>query len=134
MRLAMTLLALIFCTLAQAQRGSVDVEFSSTRLDSLISINQRSNYNQTTIDGYRIQIYSGSGVSAKKEAHEIRDRFIELFPREKVLVRYDAPFWRVKVGDYRSRSEAMALLETVKRRFPGAYTVKDKEVHKNAFK
>lgn len=134
MRFVMTLLALTFCMFAQAQRSSVEVTYSSAKLDSLISINQRSNYNQTSLEGYRIQIFSGSGVSAKKEAHEIRDKFIELFPREKVQVRYDAPFWRVKIGDYRSRSEAMALLEVVKRKFPGAYTVKDKEVHKNAFK
>lgn len=135
MRFILTLLALSFSLWAQAQSiGNVEVEFSSARLDSLMSINQRSNYNQTKIEGYRIQIYSGSGIAAKQEAIDAENKFLELYPREKVYRRYDAPFWRVKVGDYRFRSEAMSLLEKIKRRFPGAYTVRDKEVSKKSFK
>ncbi|MCQ2214609.1 MAG: SPOR domain-containing protein [Bacteroidales bacterium] len=135
MRLLTILLALLFGVFAQAQSvGTVDVEFSSARLDSLMSINQRTNYNQTRLEGYRIQIYSGSGVASKKEAEEIEAKALKLFPREKIYLRYYAPFWRVKIGDYRFRSEAMVLLAQVKRHFPGAYTVRDNEVSKKSFK
>ncbi|MCF0191435.1 MAG: SPOR domain-containing protein [Marinilabiliaceae bacterium] len=115
-------------------KGSVQVEYSSLKLDSLINYNVKSNYNQTTLDGFRIQIYSGSGVSAKQEAQAAQSKFLELFPLEKAIVIYSAPFWRVRIGDYRYRSEALSLLNRVKKQFPGAYTVRDNTIRKRSFK
>lgn len=119
---------------AQAQTTKVDVHYSTASLDSLFIVNQQNNYNKKNIDGYRIQIYSGSGVAAKKEALDSKVKFLSQFPNEKVYVVYSAPFWRVRIGDYRFRSEAMTLLGKVKRQFPGSYTVKDNSIRKKNFK
>ncbi len=116
-----------------AQSGTATVKLHGTSLDSLFIYNSRTNYNQTTLDGYRIQIYSGSGSTAKKDALTAQNKFLELYPNEKIHVSYSAPFWRVRVGDYRYRSEAMRLLSRVKRQFPGSYVVRDNTVRKNVF-
>lgn len=115
------------------QVGKLTVECATPQLDSLLRINVRTNYNQSTIDGYRIQIYSGSGIQARKEAEQTRTRFLELFPTQKVVVVYNAPFWKVRVGDYRFRSEALHLLEKVKICFPGSYAVRDNTIPKKVF-
>lgn len=96
--------------------------------------NERTNANQATLEGYRIQIYSGSGVSAKQEAFAAQTKFLESFPNEKVYLAFNAPFWRVRVGDYRFRSEALPLLERVKRQFTGSYLVRDNAIRKQEFK
>lgn len=120
-------------TMAQ-KTGSLKVEFMSTSLDSLITHCQRSNYNQTQIDGFRVQIYSGSGIKSKEEASEAQARFVKSYPDQKAYLIYNAPFWRVRVGDFRSRSEALALLQRVKGSFGGSYVVRDNTVRKKNFR
>lgn len=119
---------------AKAQSRTAATQYSSAALDSLFMLTLRGNYNQPSLDGYRVQIYSGSGPSAKKAALDAKANFLKLFPNERVYVRYDAPFWRVRVGDFRFRSEALPLLSRVKRHFAGSYTVKDNNVRKKTFK
>ncbi len=121
-------------TASAQSSGTLKVDFMTQSLDSLIIHSERSNYNQTQLDGFRIQIYSGSGIKSKDEATAAQSRFMRLFPEQKVYVIYNAPFWRVRVGDYRSRSEAMTLLNTVKQSFGGSYVVRDNTVRKKNFR
>ena len=114
--------------------GRLEVQDMSNGLDSLIQKQRKSNENQTTLDGFRIQIYSGSGVSAKAEAQAAEKKFSEMYPKEKVYVIYNAPFWRVRVGDFRYRSEAMGLLKRLSVVFTGSYMVRDNTVKKKTFR
>lgn len=131
MKLLLTVLALLFTVSMRAQIGSVKVEFSSANLDSLVSINQRTNYNQNNLDGYRIGLYSGA---SKQEAMEVENQVLSMFPQVAVERKWDAPSWRVRIGNFRFRSEAITLLQSVKKVFPGAYIARDKDVKKSAFK
>ena len=134
MAMALTATSL-FTTEANAQQaGTLNVEFMTPSLDSLITHCQRSNYNQTQLDGFRVQIYSGSGIKSKDEAASAQARFLKAFPDKKAYIIYNAPFWRVRVGDFRSRSEAMAMLNEVKPSFSGSYIVRDNTVRKKNFR
>lgn len=135
LRTLLTTLAAIFIVSATtAQNGSVSVTCHAAKLDSLITCNARTNANQATLEGYRIQIYSGSGSTAKQEAFAAQTKFLESFPNENVYMVYNAPFWRVRVGDYRFRSEAIPLLNRVKWQFMGSYLVRDNAIKKKEFK
>lgn len=129
-----SLLALTLSATAAAQTsGKLNVSFMTTSLDSLIIHNERSNNNQTSIEGFRIQIYSGSGITSKDDAAETQARFAKMYPAEKSYIIYNAPFWRVRVGDYRTRSEALRLLNKVQGSFSGSYIVRDNTVKKQNF-
>lgn len=119
---------------AQETRGTLNVRFMTASLDSLVRYSAQSNANQTTLDGFRIQIYSGSGVTSKNDAAETQARFMKMYPEEKAYIIYNAPFWRVRVGDYRTRSEALRLLSKLGGSFSGSYIVRDNTVRKQTFK
>lgn len=70
------------------------------------------------VPGYRIRIYSGSGIGAKEEQQRVRARFLSLYPDIDAYYQYDEPFFKVYVGDCRTRSEALILYDRVKRNFP----------------
>lgn len=78
------------------------------------------------VDGYRIQLYSSSGTNAKKNAQQIYDQFLELFPDDNVYLSYSEPYFRVRVGNYRNRFEANAALTLIKNQFTGAFITSDK--------
>jgi hypothetical protein len=98
-------------------------------VDSLLM----SNYNKmiaknmlsSGIPGYRIRIYSESGIGAKKEQQQVRARFLSLYPGLDAYNRYDEPFFKVYVGDCRTKSDALKLNDRIKRDFPNPIVVPD---------
>jgi len=68
--------------------------------------------------GFRIQIYSGS---SRNEAYAVQARFQQQFEDISTYVSYTQPNYRVKVGDFRSRSEAQAFMSEIRRSFPTVF-------------
>lgn len=74
---------------------------------------------------YWIRIYSGSTHSARDEAYETKARFLKKYEGIRNDVIYDDPNFKVYIGGYRSKSETLKLLNTIKRDFPTAFIVYD---------
>lgn len=81
--------------------------------------------------GFRIQVFSSNVQrTAKAEAFEIEKEIRTAFPELGVYVSYISPFWKVRVGDFRTSSEAQAFQPELISAFPNLkkaiYTVKEK--------
>lgn len=74
------------------------------------------------IDGYRIQLYNG----LEAESHQVRTKFLTLYPDMKAEITYKAPEWKVQVGNFRTRLEADKSLLKIKEQFPGSLVVRAK--------
>ena len=72
----------------------------------------------TGVPGYRIRIFSESGLGAKEEQQKCRARFLSLYPDVDAYHAYEEPFFKVYVGDCRTRSEALLLYDRIKKDFP----------------
>lgn len=71
------------------------------------------------IAGFRIQVFSDNNSrTAKNEARTKSQNITEAFPHLRTYVTYDAPYWRLRVGDFRSRTDAEEAAEEIKSRFP----------------
>jgi hypothetical protein len=68
--------------------------------------------------GYRIQIYMDNSPKAKNEAIRIESLFKEMFSDVTAYVRYNAPNWKVLVGDFRTREEAVVFEQTIRSFLP----------------
>lgn len=69
--------------------------------------------------GYRIQLFSGNNArTAKNEATHRASLIDTQFPEYASYVSYDAPYWRLKVGDFRNYEEASAALSRLKAAMP----------------
>ena len=84
-----------------------------------------SNEANPRIEGFRIQLYSGTGAKARQEAQEVKTKMLSSYPDVSVLVEYNAPFWRVRTGSFRHKHEALPLLKRIKPGFPNSYIVRD---------
>jgi len=91
-----------------------------------------SNKSNSGIPGYRIRIFSGSGVGAKDEQQRVKARFLTLYPDIDAYNRYDEPFFKIYVGDCRTKSEALKLMDKINGNFPNTFIVGDFIVPKNA--
>lgn len=82
------------------------------------------------IDGYRVQIYSSNRQQeAKQEALELESKMKSVI-HEPIYIQYATPFWRVRIGNFRTLNDATAFKEEFLRHFPnmrsGTYVVRDK--------
>lgn len=69
--------------------------------------------------GYRIQVFDDNNVRTAKQEARNRQHQIEMrFPEFKTYVSFNSPYWRVKVGDFRSRGEAESAMAEIKHAFP----------------
>lgn len=69
--------------------------------------------------GYRIQAYSGNNARQSKGEADRRAALISgTFPEHAIYVTFDAPYWRLKIGDFKTYEDASAALSIMKAQFP----------------
>ena len=73
---------------------------------------------RTVARGFRVQIYMGS---RRSDAYAAQARFQRTFSDIETYVTYEQPNFRVKVGDFRSRSEAEQLMRGLRQQFNNVF-------------
>lgn len=109
----------------QLDQGEV-VVFQDMRINELLYNHLEQNKRKEGVPGYRIRIYSNLGNTARDESQDIKARFYELFPEIPIYREYDSPYFKVYVGDYRTKIDALEDFKNIRRIFPAAFIVPDK--------
>lgn len=78
-----------------------------------------------TISGYRVRIFFDNKQSARVESEKALKKFESIFHDVWAYRTYTNPYFKVTVGDCRTKSEAMALLGRIQKVFPSAFVVKE---------
>lgn len=92
-------------------------------LDSLVNRNIEENRSQQTLPGYRIQLFSGS---ERNNAIALRQKFKTDFPNETAYLIYQQPYFKLRVGDYRSLIEAQQMFLQLQKNYKQLLIVPDK--------
>ncbi|WKK82298.1 SPOR domain-containing protein [Marivirga arenosa] len=91
-------------------------ELLNKKLDTLAENNKEIRY----VNGYSIQIYSGSSSA---EAYQARDTARVVLPEIRTDVEYRQPIYKVRVGRFTERLEVQRTLLKLKPKFPSAISV-----------
>ncbi len=75
--------------------------------------------------GYRVRIYFDNSQNARTISEQIVDTFKVHYPGVPVFRIYDNPYFKVTVGEFRSKSDAMRFLEAIRREYPTVFLVKE---------
>lgn len=77
------------------------------------------------ISGYRIRIYFDNNQNARSRSGDVSAQFASRFPSIQVYRTYTNPYFKVTVGDFRTKSDAMHLLKQIEADFPSAFVVRE---------
>ena len=77
------------------------------------------------LDGYRIRIFFDNRQSARTDSEKMEKDFSAAHPDIPVYRSYVNPYFKVTVGDFRTKSEAMQLLRSIVKEYPTAFVVKE---------
>jgi hypothetical protein len=112
---------------AQTDSGSITVH-KDPRIDNLIK--KQIEINELTtrdarrfVPGFRILVMS---TNDRTKANNAKTKIYQEFPELKAYLMWQAPFLKLKVGDFRTREEAEEYLAEIQRYFPsGVYIIRD---------
>ena len=121
--LLLLLSTVVLCGYTQ-KRGKLQVNKDS-RLERLMK-KQRDLYAaNSTMNGYRVQIFMEIGNDAVSHAESVRGAFSAAFPELPVYLTYEQPYYRLRVGDFRNRVEAEKYVRLIKPQFNLAFVTAD---------
>lgn len=83
------------------------------------------NSSQRKINGFRIRVFFDNKQDSRVKSESVKDSFIELFPEIEAYRTYDNPYFKVTVGDFRTRSDAMKFFRRIERLYPSAFIVRE---------
>ncbi|MCB9015952.1 MAG: SPOR domain-containing protein [Lentimicrobiaceae bacterium] len=107
-----------------AQSGEVEV-ISDPRINQLVEKHIYLNQHQSTLEGWRVQIFFDSGANSKRRASDVLNRFSSVYPDTQAYLSFKEPYYRVRVGDFRSRLEAEGFKKTIQAEYPNAFATSD---------
>ena len=119
----------LFILLPSLSVAQADTTLSEN--ESIISINEKgintlvSKYEailkaRNGVNGWRVQIMF---KTKKEEIQQLKIAFIKLYPEIPAYLEYDAPYYRVRVGNCKTKLEAIKIKHQISKKFPGAYPV-----------
>ena len=79
-----------------------------------------------TLNGYRIRIFFDNSQNARQNSGGAYGTFLKIFKGIPAYRSYVNPYFKVSVGDFRTKAEAMEKLIHIKKVFPAAFIVKEK--------
>ena len=118
------LFSLMIFQTVHAQQGKVEV-IADKRIDLLIDKHKYHNRHQPVLEGWRVQIFFDAGANSKSKATEVQNRFTSRHQGTEAYLSFKEPYYRIRVGDFRSRIEAEGFLQKIKGEYPNAFAVSE---------
>tara|TARA_X000000950_G_scaffold21474_1_gene23205 strand:- start:440 stop:832 length:393 start_codon:yes stop_codon:yes gene_type:complete len=83
-----------------------------------------SSTDSTSIDGFRIQIFSGNN---RQNADKIQEELIAEFPEflGRTYLKYQAPNYKIRVGNYYQEIDAQRDLKNLEKKYEGIFVVRE---------
>jgi len=113
-----TIITLFFSHLFFAQKGILKINQVS-KLDSLIILKKEVNKEAFTSDQYTIQIFSGNYNDGSELFEKLKEKKIE-----QLFFSFETPYYKIRIGKYISKIDAIKKLGEIKKDFPSAFILK----------
>jgi len=111
-----------FLSIPAFNSGRVDI-VQEDRIKVVVSRYIELHRKDGKLSGYRIRIFSDSGTSARQSAWGERSRFVKEFPDIPTYLEYEAPNFKIYVGDFRSKLEGFKAYKQIGKFFRSAFLV-----------
>lgn len=95
------------------------------RITDLLVRHAQINQRKKGIDGFRLEIFFSSDNKAREQAMRVKNDFNLVFPDIPAYVSFQTPNFKVRIGDFRNKSEALKTKAAIAYKYPNSFIVKD---------
>ncbi len=114
------LLVQLVCEKAAAQKIQIK---APERVDSLVEAQVVKNKEANSISGYRVQLMQ---TTDRKKANDAKTALLEKYSEMDVYITFQAPNYKVRVGNYTKRIDCVSIYKLLLTDFPQSFVVPDK--------
>jgi hypothetical protein len=107
---------------AQSEKSYVDQDES---VNKLIEVYRQSN-RSSGMQGYRVQIFTASGNRSKLLTEREEAVFDSSYPAVGSYISYDEPYFKLRVGDFRTRLDAERFMRQISSKYIYSIIVTDR--------
>ncbi|NOR86243.1 MAG: hypothetical protein GQ527_01400 [Bacteroidales bacterium] len=125
MRFSKLIIAFLLLTISFQLHAQKSFVRQNSLVDSLVVLHKKINSMDSLVTGYRIQIFFESGNYSKDLALQTAEEFNELYPEIRYYLSFNEPYYRIRVGDFRTIIEAKGFLMKILSKYPSAFEVRD---------
>lgn len=123
--LILVAILLTFVAYGFSQSNNLNIK-QSPEVKELVEKHKKVNEANYEFDGWRVQIFSAGGTNSKDKANLAKAEFLSKYPDTKVYIVFNAPYFKVRLGNFRTKIEALHFIEEIKKDYPFAFAVIDK--------
>lgn len=97
------------------------------RLTNMVGWHIKNNQAKKGMDGWRVEIFfsSSNDGDGREKALKVKQEFMSKYPDIEAHIKFVAPDFKVRVGDFRTKSEALKLKKEIIGIYPKSFEVKD---------
>jgi hypothetical protein len=122
---------LLILLLARGIAGAQDVQVNmDPAIEQLVRTWVAQNRANPRIDGWRIQIMSSTD---RQRVDATKTQFLNQYPTMLADWVHEKPYYKLRVGAFHTRQEAMSFLLQLKYTYPDAYPTRDPNIHPRDF-
>lgn len=103
--------------------GSVKINQSSDVVNGMSRYIARNENKQ--MSGWRVRIYFDNNQNARTQSEAIAREFSAAYPRIQVYRNHVSPYFKVTVGNFRTKYEAQQFANQIKNQYPSVFLVKE---------
>ncbi|RPH33277.1 MAG: hypothetical protein EHM93_05580 [Bacteroidales bacterium] len=78
---------------------------------------------QPGMHGFRIRIYFDLGQKSRNQSEDVAGGFMQKYPGISIYRSYVSPYYKVSVGDFRTRDNALKLYHLLLKDYPRAFII-----------
>ncbi len=102
-----------------------DNVYQDEKISLLLHAHRHAVSRQQGVPGYRVHLYMDSGNRARLNTQREQAAFEKKYPDVRAYIVYEEPYFKLRVGDFRTRLDARRFLEKIRRDYSAAYIVVD---------
>ena len=114
----------VYAQMKRDTLGNGIIIIKDIRYDSLsrkkAEINKKATIARTPVKGYRLQIINSTD---RIEALDAKSKMLSLYPQHKLYLLYQAPYFKLRMGNFKEYAEATALKKEINDLFPKGITI-----------
>ena len=105
-----------------AKHGSVHI-YDDPAINEILYAKKDLAPDDWQLSGFRIQLYMGAD---RKQALAIKAEMLTMYPGTPIYMDYEQPYFKIRIGDFRNRFEAIKLFHDLQAKFKNISIVPDK--------
>ena len=96
------------------------IRISEKGVENLLNVYRTILINKGGADGWRLQI---KFTSKRENILPYQVKFANLFPDIPAQITFDSPYYKLTVGNFKTKNEALKIKHKISKHFPGAHPI-----------